>query len=75
MRVKLDVVETYRVDSDAEAVEFIDECKEKAKQGGYEISAYSSLYKEKKAKGQVVDCGYIVKITKHYSNFWVDGAF
>ena len=75
MRVKLNVVETYRVDSDTEATEFIDECKQKAKDGGYEISAYSSNAKEEKAKGQVVDCGYEVKVTKHFNNFWTDGAF
>ena len=42
---------------------------------GYELKSYSSNKKVKKAKGEVVDEAYLVKVEKAYSNFWMDGAF
>lgn len=70
MRTLLKTVETFRVDSEAEAKELIEEMKENASEEDYSVTNYSSTYKEKKKKGEVVDSGYEVKITKAFNNFW-----
>lgn len=70
MKRLINVVEQYRLDSEEEVQKFIDECKEKANTDGYSLKSYSSTYKEKKTKGEMVDCGYLVKISKDYEMFW-----
>lgn len=72
MRTLLNTVETFRVDTEEEAKELIEEMKEKAVDGGYIVTNYSSTYKEKKAKGEVIADGYQVKVTKQYHPFWFD---
>ena len=42
---------------------------------GYEVTGNKATYKTKKAKGQIIDDGWEVTITKHYNDFWYDGAF
>ena len=56
-----------RVDTEEEAKALIEDFKNKAAQGGYEIIKYTSTLKEKKSKGQVVDAYYLVVITKRWS--------
>lgn len=68
MRTLLKTVETFRVDSESEAKELIEEIKENADE--YSVTNYSSTYKEKKKKSEIVDSGYEVKITKAFNNFW-----
>lgn len=63
----LNVVETYRADSEEEAKSLIEEAKADS---SFELAKYSSEYKEKKSKGDVVDSGYIIKLTKNYSTMW-----
>ena len=82
MAVKINVVESYRIDSEDEVDSFINKVKEEANFTcdicsirGYELKSYSSNKKVKKAKGEVVDEAYLVKVEKAYSNFWMDGAF
>lgn len=75
MAVKINVVESYRIDSEDEVDSFINKVKEEAMSKGYELKSYSSNKKVKKAKGEVVDEAYLVKVEKAYSNFWMDGAF
>ena len=70
MRTLLKTVETFRVDSEAEAKELIEEMKENASEEDYTVTNYSSTYKEKKKKGEVIDSGYEVKITKAFAPFW-----
>lgn len=64
------VVETYRLDSEEEVERFIEESKSKAKEEGYILKSCSYLLKEKKAKGEIIDSAYLVKITKDYNSFW-----
>jgi len=57
-------VETYRVESEAEAKRVIEEAKaDKA----YTLSKYSSEYKCSKSKGEVVDEWYRVILTKDFN--------
>lgn len=56
--------ETYRVDSE-EAVEAILE--EAKSDSNYTLVKYSSQYKEKKEKGEVVDYWYRLTLTKAFT--------
>lgn len=70
MRTLLKTVETFRVDSEAEAKELIEEMKENAVEEDYSVVNYASTYKTKKKKGEIIDSGYEVKITKSFAPFW-----
>ena len=48
MKKLISVVEQYRLDTEEEATRFIEECKEKANEGGYTLKSYSTTFKEKK---------------------------
>lgn len=70
MKTLLTTVETYRVDGENEAKALIEEMKEKAEEEDYTVLSYSSTYKEKKKKGEILDSGYSVKIQKQFNPFW-----
>lgn len=55
--------EVYRINSESEANNFIDQQKKK-----YEVSKYSSELKERKIKGEVADSWYRVTIVKTYND-------
>lgn len=69
MRTLLNVVETYRTDTEEEAKALIEEAKQDS---SFELSKYSSEYKEKKSKGDVVASAYVIKLTKNYESLWYD---
>ena len=54
-------IETYRVGSESEDKQFIEEQKQSDE---YVLTRYSSEYKERKSKGEVVDSWYRVTLTK-----------
>lgn len=60
----------YRVDTEEQAKQAIEDFTQDAKEKGYTISSASYTYKEKKAKGEVIDCGYLVKVVKVFNTFW-----
>lgn len=66
----LSIVETYRVDSEAEVETFIEEIKEGAREEGYVLKNCAYTLKEKKSKGDVIDSAYQVKVTKELNTFW-----
>lgn len=66
----LKVTEEYRAESEHEVKEMNEQFKEKAKAEGYVLNAFSYTKKEKKAKGEVIDDGYLVKVAKVYGGFW-----
>lgn len=66
----LKVTEEYRAESEHEVKEMNEQFKEKAKAEGYILNAFSYTKKEKKAKGEVIDDGYLVKVAKVYGGFW-----
>lgn len=69
MQMLLNVIETYRVDTEEEAKALIEAAKQDS---SFELVKYSSEYKEKKSKGEVISAGYCLKLTKNYENFWYD---
>jgi hypothetical protein len=70
MKLLLSTVETYRVNTEDEVTDLIEEMKANAI--NYNLVSHASKYKEKKKKGIVVDSGYEVKIGKVYEQFWSD---
>lgn len=70
MRVLLSNTEVYRIDSEEEVKEAIEEAKANANADGYILKGYSSKIKEKKSKGEVIDSGYEVTLKKEYNTFW-----
>lgn len=61
----IDTTETYRVDSEAEVEQLITEAK---KDGSYILAKYSSVHKEKKAKGVVEDEWFKVTLVKKFND-------
>lgn len=61
----ISVTEVYRVDSEEEAARVINEAKEDSK---YSLSKYSSVYKERKKQGEIVDEWYRLTLTKVFDD-------
>ena len=61
----INVTETYRVDTEAEAAKIIEEAKV---DGNYVLSKYSSVKKERKQKGEIVDEWYKLTLTKVFDD-------
>ena len=57
--------EVYRVDNEESAAALIDEAKAETK---YILDKYSSVKKEKKAKGEIVDEWYQVTLVKKFND-------
>ena len=64
MKYLIKTTEQYRISSEEEAINFINEEKKSNK---YTVSKYSSELKTTKQKGEVVDEWYRVIITKEFS--------
>lgn len=58
-------VETYRVDSEEEAVKFIEEAKASNK---YSLVKYTNEHKEKKQKGEIIDEYNLLSFTKVFND-------
>jgi hypothetical protein len=63
MKYLTQIVETYRVDDEEMVLEMIEEAK---KDKRFTLIKHTSQYKEKKAKGEVIDCWYKVSLTKQF---------
>ena len=61
MKYLISTTETYRVDSEKEAKDLIEQAKSNTM---YSLSKYSCTYKERKQKGEVIDAYYKVILTK-----------
>lgn len=61
----ISVTENYRVDSESEAATIIEEAKA---DGAYVLSKYSSVKKERKQKGEIVDEWYKLSLTKIFDD-------
>ncbi len=64
MKYLLEVTENYRVDTDAEAKQLIED----AKSGNALVKKSTSQYKERKQKGEVIDAWYKVTIVKVFTD-------
>lgn len=67
---RLKVTEEYRAYSEQEAIDALNEARAKQNIEGYTLGANGYKYKTKKAKGEIVDQGWTVSITKIYNEFW-----
>ena len=63
MNYLIETTEVYRVESENDAKELIEQAKRKSV-----VAKYSCLYKEKKVKGEVEDSWYHVVITKKWTS-------
>ena len=52
MKYLINTTEVYRVDSEAEAAQLINDAKQES---GYILGKYTSQYKERKQKGEIID--------------------
>lgn len=58
-------VETYRVDTEAEATKAIEEAKNDS---SYVLGKYTSEHKERKSKGEVIDEYWKLSLTKLFND-------
>ena len=66
----LKVTEEYRVEDEQEVKQVSEQFREEARTKGYDLDSLSYKKKEKKAKGEVIDDGYLLKVSKVYGGFW-----
>lgn len=66
MRQLVRTTDVYKVDTEAEAVSLIQECKDNQGTEGYELTKYESKYRTKKAKGEIVEEWYQVTLQKDF---------
>ena len=64
MRYLLNTTEIYRAATEEEATELINEAK---RDSNYILSKYSSVKREQKAKGEVIDEWYKVTLVKSFN--------
>lgn len=62
--------EEYVVDTEDNAIKVIEHFRKEAAEKGYLLGASGYTYKCKKAKGEIVDECYLVKITKVFGGIW-----
>lgn len=62
--------EEYRVDSELEAKEAMEQFRSEATANGYSVGACGYTYKEKKSKGEIIDEAWIVRCVKVYGTVW-----
>lgn len=60
----------YRADTESEAKSIMEKVRDNAKAEGYTVGAAGYTFKQRKAKGEVIDEAYVVKITKVYGGVW-----
>ena len=65
MKYLISTTETYRVDSEGEAQQLINEAKEESM---YELKKYTSVRKTRKSKGEVIDEWFQVTLTKVFDD-------
>lgn len=60
----INVTETYRVDTEEEVEQVLEEAKNSSQ---YELNKYNCVSKETKQKGEVVDTWYRLTLTKQFT--------
>ena len=68
--LKLKVTEEYRVDTENEAKEAMENFRQRAAQEGYILNSCGYTHKEKKKSGEVTDECYVVKVVKIFGGIW-----
>lgn len=65
MRYLTQVTETYRVDDEEQVLAMIEEAKQDKK---FTLTKHTSQFKERKAKGEVIDQWFKVTLTKVFTD-------
>lgn len=60
----------YRCESENEAKEQMENFRQEAKEKGYQIKKMGYEYKNKKAKGEIIDEAWVLSVTNIYANLW-----
>lgn len=68
----LETTSKYRVDTEAEAKEQIENFRQEAAKKGYIVKKAGYERKEKKAKGEVIATTFIVSVTQIFGSLWED---
>lgn len=68
--ILLKTTEEYRTESEFEAKELMEKMRANAAAEGYVLNQCGYTHKEKKAKGEVVDEAFVVKIVKIFNGVW-----
>jgi len=58
--------DNYRVDTEEEAVEMIQDAKDNQSRGGYTLTKSGYTMKTKKSKGEIIDSWFIVSLEKSF---------
>lgn len=67
---RLKITEEFRVESEEEAKAAVEKYQKEGLEKGFSIIKWSADYKTKKSKGEIIDSGYLLKITCQLSDFW-----
>lgn len=68
----LETAQKYRVDSEEQAKDLIEQFKNQAKEKGYIIKKTGYEYKTKKAKGEIVAEAWVVSVVQVFGELWED---
>ena len=68
---KLKEILEIRADNEIEAKELMEQIRSEAAEKGYSVGACGYTYKEKKAKGEIIDEAWLVKAVKIYGGIWL----
>jgi hypothetical protein len=68
--IRLEQTTKYRCDTENEAKEQIENFRNEAREKGYLIKKIGYEYKNKKAKGEIIDECYVLSVTAIYADMW-----
>lgn len=60
----------FRADTEQEAKDMMEDFRQEALTGGYSVAKCGYTYKEKKAKGEIIDSCYIVSVVEIFNEVW-----
>lgn len=69
---RLKITEEFRTETEEEAKAVVEKYQKEGAEKGFSVIKWSADYKVKKSKGEVIDSGYLLKITTQFSDFWAE---
>ena len=68
--ITVEKTQKYRCESENEAKEQMENFRKEAQEKGYLIKKMGYEYKNKKAKGEIIDECWVLSVTSVYANLW-----
>jgi len=68
MKILMKTTDVYRVDNEEEAVDMINDYKDRQLAEGYTLSKSGYVLKNKKSKGEIIDSWAIVTVEKTFND-------